>query len=522
MGRIGKEVAFINNAGGINEAVSPFQMGPDECQAAMNVYFTKYEKYGIISKRKGITKINAVAMDGKIQAIQQFYINNVSYVHAFTDAGKAYSVNMAIGTCTLLQAGLTTTQRPRFAILNNVAFMVNSVDGLMQSTGGVWTAVASASKPAAPIDVTTHQGRLMVLTSTTVFWSKIDDGTYWTTPDSSSQTIDPGDGDTCQAITTIGPQVVVFKRFSIHRMFLTGESPAAYRVEAQYSGQLGAGVGCNCRESLQNCVLENLYSDIWGKAEYIIFASDLGLHALGLQGNALNIDQRIRTSYQNIRRDRLPSCFSMYHSRREQYLLFVPEGSKYTSASQLVFGLRSKSWSKYDWSSMSAACGYVDLQTIYSLIGHKNGYLYKHDWQASDSLSDYSDDGVAISAYWQSQYYDFGNPNRYKEISWTTIRAKETDTDCPITVGVYAESGASASGTIATVATSGSGGRYDTAIVGTSVFASTLGYVDKDVLTKVYCYNASYRFENSGNNQSMDVYGWFTEVKSTNNKNGRG
>ncbi len=517
MGRRTKEIAFINNAGGINEAVSPFQMAEDECQSALNVFFTKYDKYGIVSKRKGIDKINAIAMDGKVVSVVQFFIAGVSYLHAFTEAGKAYSVNITTGATTLLQSGLTTTQRYKFATIGDKVFFVNPVDGLYYSTGGVWTTVTDVNKLANPVDVIVYDGRLVTLNATMYKLSAQTDGTDWTS-DSWSAGIDEDDGDVCTALATIGKQLIAFKRFSVHRIVYTGDDLIPYRRESQYSGRMGSGIGCNSRLSIQNVTLDNLYSDVWGKAEYVLFASDMGIHAIGLQGNPINIDQRVRNTYLGIQKDRIPYVFSVTHPKRDQYMFFFPEGSKTSSSSQLVFSTKAKAWSKYNWTNMSSACLYVDVKVVYTIMGDKNGYLYKHDYQETDSLTDYSDDGEAIQAYWQSQYYDFGLPNRYKQIYSTTVRVRETETDCPVTILVTGEDGTSATGTISTTGSGSSGGRYDSAIIGTGVFASALGYIDHDVDVSLYCYNASYRFENAVNEQSMDIYGWFTEVKGSQNK----
>jgi hypothetical protein len=516
MGKRSTVVPFVNNAGGINE-LSPFQMQPDECQGALNVMFTKYNKFGIISKRRGYDKVNAVAMDGKVQALNQFFISGVSYLHAFTDAGKCYSIDVAAGTCTLLQSGLSTTKRFRFAILNNVAFACNYDDGLMQSTGGVWTAVADVNKPSNPVDIIQFDGHIFAITAAGIEYSGTGDGTDWTSATSSTFDIDKNDGDSCIALAKLGETLVAFKSYSIHRINITGNTTVPYRRTPVYSGKTGTGIGCASRESIRNVTLENLYSDVWGKAEYLLFISAEGLHALGSQGNPIDIDQRVRNTFTSIRKDRLSSSFAVYHSNRDQYMLYYPQGSKFTSTDQLIFNNKAKAWSKYDFANMTSATEYIDTKTVYIIMGSKDGYVYKHDWQESVSLTDYSDNGTAITAYWQSQFFDFGVPDRYKQIFETTVRVRETDTNCPVTVGVYGEDG---NNVIDTINTTGSltGGRYDSAVIGTDIFASDLGYADKTVITPLYCYNASYRFGNAGNNQSMDIYAWFTELMATKNK----
>ena len=81
-------------------------------------------------------------------------------------------------------------------------------------------------------------------------------------------------------------------------------------------------------------------------------------------------------------------------------------------------------------------------------MGDKNGFIYKHDYQTTDTANDWRDQDSAgnysaIDAYWQSHYLDFQLAARFKtamelevmldpyyagDVTWT-ITNESTDSD---------------------------------------------------------------------------------------------
>lgn len=514
MGRNTTEVPFFHNAGGINESINPGHTDEQECLAAYNVYFDVNQNFGSIYKRVGYERLNSTALNGKIESIYQTSLGGTDYLFAFTTEGTLYSINLDTYVGTSVQSGLQSGVRAHFASLSAKAYILTQTNGLYYSTDGTtWTAVADANKPNGKY-CTVFRNRLMVANSTTypnrLWYSADGDGTDWT--DTSPVTystgyidLDTSDNDYITGLATIGEQLIVFKQHSIYRVFFTADTTTVpYQVVPIYGN-----IGCESQESIKQIQIDD--------QEVLTFIGDTGLYALGVNGNPVDLTAKVKTTYSSIQKSRLGSCIGLYNPRRKLYHLAYPQGSQFTCSRELTLSLRPKAWSIWDI-RMTAAITYTDTLQNYIIFGDGDGYLYKHDWRQTNLLADYSDNGTAITSYWQSFYFDWKLPRRYKQLFSLTTTIAETPTNCPISTSILAEDSLSVTGTIATV--TGVGSAYDSAVIGTDVFAPDLGYVDYALDTGLYCQTSSIRFENSNDQQYMAIHGFSVELKGTKNKKG--
>ena len=98
MGKNNQSYLFQNNAGGLNESVSDFQMNNNEATIAQNVYFENFSNYGSVIERKGRTKINT-GLGFPTTRLWSFTLNGATYLHAGGGAGIA-DVNIDTGAKT--------------------------------------------------------------------------------------------------------------------------------------------------------------------------------------------------------------------------------------------------------------------------------------------------------------------------------------------------------------------------------------------------------------------------------------
>lgn len=277
------------------------------------------------------------------------------------------------------------------------------------STG--YRRVADANCPEGPVALAQYDGRIWAADGNYLTYSTTGDGTDWTT-DSSNFEIDDGDGDIITALKPLGQQLIVFKKHSVHRIQYTGNDAIPYRRIGVYSGGASeSSVGCVSKETVRHLVLES--------TEYLIFCSSQGLYSISELGNPVPIDNRIKEDLDAISEAYRKYSFAVVHPEKRQYWLAHTLGSVSYSDQQFVYGADTKAWSKYTFTGITSFATLVDSAKTYILMGDKNGFLYKHDYQTTTAANDWRDQGSdaeysAINAYWQTHLQDFSLPARYK------------------------------------------------------------------------------------------------------------
>jgi hypothetical protein len=509
MGRLTKKLSFLDKYGGKSEATPPLNIGTEkECLYAYNVHFDVKEGKAAIIKRKGYTKINAIATSAKIVHISQFSIGTTGYLSCVDDSANIYSVDLNAGTVTNNKT-LTALAGSKWssATLSGKHFLTNSTDGLYYTLDNVtWTVTAMGELSILKRFKDYLMGAGTTSNPNIVYWSDLGNGADWTTA-LNYNSLDQGDEDKITGMEVIGEQLIIFKQHMLWRVFATDSATlgAQFRFIPVYGG-----IGAESQDAIKRIQIDNV--------DYLYFIGDRGIFIIGVSGNPIEITDKVQSTYNEMVKSKLNNCLIVENPRDHTVYLAYTEGSKVTPTRELVLSLRCKAWSQYNI-AMSSVITYYGTSDNYIIFGDKNGYLYKHDWRNTEQLTDYSDNGVAIESFWQSNYIDYGKPIEYKQIKSSTIRIRETSGDCPIIVSKVNEEQTVVSETVSSLG-AGVGARYGTAIFGTDYFAPECGYLEQHVGFRLYGMEISTRYENNTKDQSMIVYGWIDELKFSNNMKG--
>ena len=511
MGRTTKKIPFLNKYGGQSEGTPPLNIGNEkECLYAYNVHFDVKEGKAAIIKRKGYTKINDLSIGQKIVHISQFSIGIIEYTMCIGEDGTFYSVDIDLGIVTQTRVGTASNVKWSSATLSGKHYVANETDGIWYTTDNVtWTAVGGVSPTAGLI--VRFKNRLIAGLTNTVYWTELGDGTDWeddeAIPVAFENDLDTGDSDHITGFGIIGEQLLVFKQHMFYRIFATDDADGhtAFRFIPVYGG-----IGAESHNAIKRIQIDNV--------DYLLFVGDRGIFIVGVSGNAIDITDKIQTSWNTIQKNRLSECIIVENIRNSTVYIAYTQGSQYTPSRELVLSRRTKSWSTYDI-PMTSAITYMGDMDAYIIFGDKNGYLYKHDWHNMEILTDYSDDGSLITSFWQSNFMDYNKPLTFKQIQTTATRLRETTTDCPVTLSKISEDSNFISDTVSSITSLGSS-LYGTAVMGTDVFAPENGYLEVINRMRMYGKSISTRFENSNNNQSMVIYGWIDELKFSDNQKG--
>jgi hypothetical protein len=307
-------------------------------------------------------------------------------------------------------------------------------------TDSSWTKNSNPFSPRGKYLVL-YDNRIHIIDDGYDRWSNLNDGTDWypysatydrdgdgqidTGKTASSSTIDAGEPTYGAAV--IGDQLIIQKAHGIIRVNLSGAT--TYTFTPQLSGKQNEGVGGISHYAIQNCVLENLYSDVYGKAEYLVYPSDKGIHAMGITGNPLDIHQRVNTTYSGFSIADWKNAFSVLDPRLQLYILFPGSQGQQYSTKQLVFSLRSKAWSTYTFTNrITSALQYTSDNESFVILGDTNGYLYKHNYASEYNVSEMHDNGVAYNAALQLNYRNI-NADFDSILSSVTLRRQNADLD---------------------------------------------------------------------------------------------
>ena len=318
--------------------------------------------------------------------------------------------------------------------------------------------------------------------------------------DSSNLTIDSAGDDELVACRRLGNTLFLFKKHSMFRMRITGDTVIPYRIDPMYVGKDDVGVGCINKNSICYAVLGSLQEGL-GEQEYLIFQAESDWYAIHEYGKPTRITPRVRTTIDGIPDANKTSMFSVNYPKQGMVLIGYPTSSVDYCSEQLVYGTHSKEWSRFDWLNLTAAEVYIGATNSYLLLGDKDGYIYKHDYQTTTAATDYRDmiaagTYIATDAQWELHRSDYGNTGTNKDVISTEVTCKKTATDMPITITVSNEKDTSNSTSISTN------------------IGSATDLVQR-VTTKMYGKYLSHKFSNAVLSNSMDILFWATEIRAT-------
>lgn len=201
-------------------AVDDVLVPENTCQFAMNLNF---DSIGVITLRKGITKIGATISAGNTVLGMTNYKNNAgtNYKLLAKVDSSVYSYNGV--TWSIVRGGLSASSKARFTNFVDYTFMVNGNGGLVCSTyngSGSFGSTNVASLPKGDC-IENFRSRIWVADSSSdkVYYSDVVTTSNTITGGTEFIQISPQDGESITALKRHSRALLVFKQNHIYRIY---------------------------------------------------------------------------------------------------------------------------------------------------------------------------------------------------------------------------------------------------------------------------------------------------------------
>lgn len=391
---------LTNFTPGLVTALADTLISDGSCSDCLNVHFDN----GFINKREGYAKYRTTGIGGKVETMYEYRkADGTSYIIA-TTASKVYYDN---GTDWTEIATVTGT--PSFATFADTLLMLTG-DGVLQKWSGtgsfadVTAYTPGTGEPANGFSTITgfrylavHKNRLFVAGNSTypnqVWFSEVgrydyfpinvtDVGDYWLMCNSN-------DGDKVTAFGHYPDALIIFKERSIWA--LTGDTPDPTLSNTFQLRPVNSTIGA----STQATVVQTHGNVIFRGPDGVYALTGLKYDEIGFRSMSDAIENNIRAGYTN----RATECAVSY---KDKYWLTVEDGTRETYL--MDYTMKSLPWTRYS----IAATAYLKTRDDVLLFGDADGYVYTFGGVNTD-------DGAAITAYWESAADTFKTPERRKK-----------------------------------------------------------------------------------------------------------
>lgn len=402
-----------NPSKGTNNLVSPSLIDDKEFSDALNI---QYDEGGVARKRDGYVTVGTALTAAK--GLGMFVTESVR--HLTTIDGDTFKYRTTGGWTSVTSITYTPAAEVAFTQARNKLYIWNGTNG-----GSEWdgtTLARPGTMPKGSFGIF-YQDKQLVSgvagQSNRLYISATDDASMFTrsATELHNSTEVPGatvftdaaaplaqyidirknDGDKITGIGRFQDVVIIFKERSIYELsFDSSGVPVITPITSS--------TGCVSHKSI-----ENVENDLY-------FLSREGVRVLGNEPNFADairtnvLSVRIQTSIDAINKLYYPKANAHYFENK--YFLAVPTTTA-DIMSTIVYDRRFQSWSLWDNFNANSFVQYVDTNNI--------AYLYFLDDDGTQvyqySAGTYSDDGVAINAYFVTKAFDLGNPDIIKYFS---------------------------------------------------------------------------------------------------------
>lgn len=403
-----REMVYINAASGLNRAVTNITGTAGAYQFSVtttgtitsSVFYTFYglspDPYGL----NGLSFECASSGGGGGPA----YVNTFNYPIGTYPAGLPSTQNYtpAAGSHLAYLPGFTAIGDVNFTAFNNLCIAVGSGLSTLKSSGFGFD-ILLGTPPANAKYVKTHKDRVFIANHATgasrVSWCYINNPENWTTitgasTDAGYIDVGLGDGDVITGIESIGSVLLIFKNTSVWALF--GSDPTDFKVR-----KISPNIGCIAPRSIVPC------------DSFAIFLSSLGVYSASSEGVTMlsyNIKPTVEAWTSTMTS---AACAGRYHT---QYWLAVNEDAA-GSTNEVVYYLDYVLgvWGRYTVPNPTVFC----TRRSGALISGSAtvGHVILHDDTENDNAG-------AITAYWDTPDYDFGDFLRVKHPIDAVICAK--------------------------------------------------------------------------------------------------
>lgn len=421
-----RPVLFSGFGGGLNLRDQPDVVDPAQAIDILNVTLT--EK-GALRLRDGFDNHTSSEMTNRGSTVYPYYESggtNQLLVGCDTRLEAISTGGAVVASATAKTTG-GKWRFVRFAAPGSeYAYAGNGIDTLSRWDGAAWSAPTGtvdgtggrALPKAGLLAIMPVSNRLVAAGYTTTtggpFAAATNPSTVWFSDQGAPETwqitsappatyqnsiqITPGDGERITAMVAWRDMVFIFKesKFAV----LYGESIQAnggpvfnYRMVEAGAGCVGADAVCAGRDGVYFLDRTGVYRTAGGEPEQVSDVIDpffTGRISSYYQGGVFNHAQAGLASL----------CW-----HEERLYCSVPVGSGTANSRVLVHDPRHGWWSLYDIPAAGLCSWKVSAQPVL-FFSYASGL--KHIGKHSSAYT--SDDGTAISARWQSGWFDFGDP----------------------------------------------------------------------------------------------------------------
>ena len=375
---------------GLNTIQNDLNMKDDYAPVFRNAII---DETGADAKRPGFTKAGSAISGGpKIESVFEYRKKDGTSMKIAAAGGQLWKQN-ADGTWTSIKTGLGSNKCSAAVFQDKIVFF-NGVNLPFYYDGSSCTDLANLCTDwvygDTPSIVFAYKGRLFAggrpSDKTMVYYCALEDINDWVSANNA------GYIDLSTQLPQ-GRELTDIKSWETYLAFMLNEETVIWNWTSPSSNSLEKIVPVGAP---------------WGKsvsfANDLIFVSRLGIKTLSrsLQSGELNVgslSEMVENLIQDLMLNSPPVATAVYPYRRWVLFFFPPVLMAYDYTPQ------RKAWYKFDG---------IDAQSMLTIgndlyFGASNGQLYKYERDF------YSDDGVAISYYWETPWLYLGKLSTHKK-----------------------------------------------------------------------------------------------------------
>ncbi len=385
----------LSSFSGLNNHDKSTEIDNDQAQDLSNVILTR----DFIEKRGGYTELNSTAIPGStgIYGLFPYYYNNGAQRKLlFISHTTCQQMDTGTGALTSITTGLTTNLRTYGLTFKDLFIFVNGTDNPQKIDES--TPNDLGGSPPVTKYLALHKNYLFLAGNSTypsrLYYSNLDDPETWGANDFFD--VNPDDGSVITGLKVILDALIVQKEYYTYLLY--GDTPTftegltLWRIK-----QASTSTGAVNQGSMA----------IYGK-NVLYLSRDEGIQVFGggVTSDEVEFDSMTSTL---LSKNVTPTIDGLNESRYEQaeaivwdykYILSVPNGSSTVNNLQLVYDFRKGGWTLWNLPANNFT-RFRSSGVDFLFFGDPAlGKIYRY------TPTTYSDNGTAISAYYQTKDFD--------------------------------------------------------------------------------------------------------------------
>ncbi len=407
-----KRLTILPMSGSLNLEFGALATPQTDFTIAENVDF---QISGVISKRKGYTKLNSTAISGTPTITGLYHYRKANGTDFFligADDGKLYKD--VGGTPTSISTGHATndinlwnfeTWKDEVILCNNATgVFAQKFDGTTVGTLG--TGAGGGVAPTTCSVPKVYRGRLFIaqVNSSVLHYSAGDTLEDFTTADAGFEYVGDDDGDIITGLEPFLNAFIVFKRNQIY--MITGGDPSTWAIS-----KLSDNVGAACRRCVAQVPTREGHD--------IIFIHESGVYSLrGVDkfGDLLpsKLSFKINSLWESLNKSRIKYAQIINHTPTSQVWITITENSTTANDIILKYYTHNDGWATMTHGAHSLGTRLVGDADTVLYTGDDSGFVYKQHQGNNDA-------GAAIAGSFRTAWLSGGNPGLIKRWSELVI-----------------------------------------------------------------------------------------------------